>query len=218
MEEPYEVPPFLKTLANECTQIISFLHDALLQPSVAPLHGTSDDITGIISNAMDGTAQALQRFEAAFNELGSAVSRDNPTDLSVIAASSQILSCCHDLVQVHRTVQRSAFPSGMELGRLLTANIVAKPLITILDALKRIVLVVEKPDEAVAQYGTCKITLSIVFEVDHEIALLKDWLDEHVAVNGSTSPPARHSLLKPLLIGLGIGWLCSEHAEDNGGL
>ena len=218
MEEPYEVPPVLKTLAKECTQIISFLQDALLQPSVAPVHGTSDDITGIISNAMDGTAQAVQSFEAAFNELGSVISRDNPTDISIIAAVSQILSCCHDLVQVHRTVQRSAFPSGMELGRLLTANVVAKPLITVLDSLKRIVLVVEQPDAAVAQYGTCKITLSIVFEVDHEIALLKDWLDEHVAVDCSIPASTKPSILKPLLIGLGIGMLCYGHTKDNRGL
>lgn len=218
MEKPCEVPPFLKTLANESAQIISFLQDALLQPSVAPLHGTSDDITGIISNAMDGTAQAVQRFEAAFNELGSVVARDNPADLSIIAAASQILSICHDLVQLHRTVQRSAFPSGMELGRLLIANVVAKPLITILDALKRIVLVVEKPDEAVAQYGTNIITFSIVIEANHEIALLREWIDEQLPVNCATSPSERHSLLKPLLIGLGIGWLCSGHAEDNGGL
>lgn len=218
MEEPYEVPQYLKKLADECTPIIGFLQDALLQLPTAPLDGKTDGVTGIISCAMDGTAQAMKKLETAFNELGRVVSRENPTDLSITAAASQILSCCHDLVQVHRTVQRSAFPSGMELGRLLTANVVAKPLITILDALKRIVLVVEKPDEAVAQYGTCKITLSIVFEVDHEIALLKEWIDEQLPVNCSTSPPARHSLLKPLLIGLGIGWLCSGHAEDNGGL
>lgn len=217
MEESYEVPPYLIKLADECTQIIGFLQDTLLQLPVAPLDGKPESVTSIISNAMDGTTLAIKGLEAAFNELGSAISRGNPADLSITAAASHILSCCHDLAQVYRTVQRSTFPPGMELGRLLTANVVANPLITILDTLKKIVLVVKNPNESVAQYGTNRITFSIVFEVDHEVAQLKDWFDGQLPALCPTSPPARHSLLKPVLIGLGIGWLCSRRTKDSDG-
>lgn len=201
--ETYAARPHVRRLAEGLRHPIELLREAIVNRPV-PSDSVVQDVPAAIESAVARMSGITSDVTAAFNGLGAVAAHPAPLDDDLQRALSGVSVACEALCEVHRAIWRDPYPPGFETGQALLSAMQEKLMRTTLDALERIVAAALDPAGAVRRYGSSRIHVAVVLEVDREGAMLTEW------VRGKFGPTPGRSSGRGwgrTLLAFGIGWL-----------
>lgn len=168
------VAPHYATLATNLKPLIRKIEQVFINKALPSGHpwGDLQDATAMFGSAGDSLSATI----VALNGLNDSVfTASNPSDESVRQAVVRLETPLDNVLKAFRTFWERPFPVGLEQGQYLASAILERPLRQLLQVLEKVVMTIDDPAGAVAQYGTASFNLNVVFQAEEEAERFEEW-------------------------------------------
>ncbi|MBI5741461.1 MAG: hypothetical protein HZA16_12200 [Nitrospirae bacterium] len=177
MSETPLVPEYAKLFVEKLKPLSNEILDSFLNrpvPDGKP-YCRLEDITSPVFSRL--TTVALEMTSTISNMKGFSGVEDTVSEQDINESVYKLRLHVREAIGVFHYIWKRPFPAGLCDGQPLISAVAEMILKDILAIFAKIIDIVEKPDEALSKYGSCKIRLSLDFSDSTAIHFTR-WMEE----------------------------------------
>lgn len=135
------------------------------------------EIPGQVSQLLEEMLDLIDALCRGFESFAACIlaADADPTDAEIRQAFQRVASPVRRLLQVHHTLWQRPFPTGLEPGQVLLAEIMQRPLRDVLAMFERMLAVIDDPASALDADGSLTIRFHLHLEADREVKAFTRW-------------------------------------------
>jgi len=188
-QENYDLPEDKKVLVEYISQLKREIEDALLNRPV-PSGKPYSDLAEATLEHLKEIETAIPQIEIALNELLYLfeLKPENMAD-EISTRSIKAEKNIRQWIEIYYNLWERPFPKGEEMTQTLISAFPEKVLRDVLGGFQQIIKIADAPDQAVKDYGSESMTLSIHVNLDREAEQFEQYQKTHFSDTQSSLPP-----------------------------